>query len=91
MKKITATELARNLSQVLDRLAVDGEEILIQRNNREIARFIPGTGHQTALEAFGDLYRTLSQEAAEGWESDIRESGFKGTKVGESERNPWDS
>ena len=38
MKTITATELARNLRQVLDNLAVQGEEVAIERNHQQIAR-----------------------------------------------------
>lgn len=72
MKTITATELSRNLRDVLDRLAIEHEEIIIERNHQQVARLIPGPGHQTALEAMSDLYRTLPMEAAEGWLEDAR-------------------
>jgi len=91
VKKITATELARNLRQVLDKLVIDHEEILIERNSKEIARLVPGPGQQTALEAFGDLYRTLSDEAAKTWESDMRRFNFKDTHLSESMIDPWAS
>lgn len=88
MKTITATELARNLRQVLDRLVIDGEELEIERNNQRIARLVPGPGRQTALQALGDLYRTLSPEAAKGW----AETGkHLNETVAEGARDPWDS
>ncbi len=40
MKAITATGLARNLRQVLDRLAIEGEEIVIERNSEQVARLL---------------------------------------------------
>jgi antitoxin (DNA-binding transcriptional repressor) of toxin-antitoxin stability system len=72
MKTITATELARNLSQVLDALTAKGEEIVVVRNHRQVARIVPGRTHQTALEAMGDLYRVLPHKAAASWLADSR-------------------
>lgn len=89
MKTITATELARNLRQVLDRLATDGEEIVVERNHREIARIVPGPCHQTALEAMSDLYRALSPEAAAGWAENGRKPASD--TVEEGVRDPWAS
>lgn len=88
MKTITATELARNLRQVLDNLSADGEEIVVERNHQQIARIVPGPGRQTALEAMADLYRTLSPEAAAGWVEDGR--ALPGDGMVENEvRDPW--
>ena len=67
MKTVTATNLACNLKQVLDAVEFKSEELIIIRNDREIARVIPLTAHQTALEAMSDLYRTLSGDAAKNW------------------------
>ena len=89
MKTITATELARNLRQVLDRLAAGGEEIVVKRNHQMVARILPGTARQTALEAMADLYRTLPEHAAAGWV----ESGRKtfASKLDKAVRDPWAS
>lgn len=72
MKVITATELARNLSQVLDKLGPKGEEIIVERNHRQVARIVPGRACQTALEAMADLYQTLPDRAGDDWLADSR-------------------
>lgn len=90
MKTITATELARNLPHILDQLATEGGEIVVERNHRQVARIIGGPRHQTALEAMADLYRTLPEDAARGWERDSRVSSEAG-RVDTEVRDPWDS
>jgi hypothetical protein len=87
MRTITATELARNLRQVLDRLATEPEEI---RNNRQIGRLLPGPGSMTALEAMADLYRTLPEAAGQDRLQDSRKTDLNETLATES-RDPWDS
>lgn len=42
MIKISATKLRNNLFDCLDKVA-EGETILIQRNNREVARLVPAS------------------------------------------------
>ena len=88
---MTATELARNLSEILDRLAVEREEIVIERNHRQVARLIPGPGRLTALEALADLYRTLPDDAAATWEADSRAGNLRGERLPKGVRNPWAS
>ena len=87
MKTITATELARNLRQVLDSLAAGGGEIIIERNQQMVARILPGTARQTALEAMADLYRTLPEHAAAGWLEDGRRAFA--TRLDKDVRDPW--
>jgi antitoxin (DNA-binding transcriptional repressor) of toxin-antitoxin stability system len=91
MKTITATELARNLHRVLETLAHEKEEIVIERNHRQVARLVPGPGHQTALEAMSDLYRTLPQDAAATWEADSRRRDGKTDRLAKGVRDPWHS
>lgn len=91
MKTMTATELARNLSKILDRLAVEREEIMIERNHRQVARLIPGPGRLTALEALADLYRTLPEDAAARWEADSRAAGLRDERLPKGVRDPWAS
>lgn len=88
MQTVSATEFARNFRQMLDQVEHRGEVISIVRNQRSVATVIPGTVHMTAMEAFGDLYRTLDDEAAETWLEDIRraDDSFDGLL---SDRDPW--
>jgi antitoxin (DNA-binding transcriptional repressor) of toxin-antitoxin stability system len=91
MKTISATELARNLRRVLDRIVADGEEVVIERNQQQIARLVAGPGRQNAFEAMGDLYRTLPDDVAATWESDARGSRWKGNDLARGVRDPWAS
>ena len=91
MKTVTATELARNLSRVLDRLAVEGEAVVVERNGQEVARLLPGAARQSALEAMGDLYRTLPDSAGVTWEGDSRRGRWKGSRLDKGIRDPWTS
>lgn len=91
MRTITATELARNLRQVLDRLRADGEEVVIERNHEPIARLVPGPGRQTALQAMADLYRTLPAKSAAGWLQDARGTSLLDQTVDEGIKDAWDS
>jgi len=90
MQTITATELARNLRQVLDRLAVEQSEIVIERNHQPVGRLLPGAGRMTALEAMADLYQTLPDAAGRDWLTDSRSTGLVDV-VSEEVRDPWDS
>jgi prevent-host-death family protein len=86
MRTISATELARNLRRMLDDVEHRGDEITVVRNNRQIARIIPGAQRQTALEALGNLYRTLDDRAAASWVRDSR----KGSRTLKRDlRDPW--
>jgi len=91
MKTVTATHLARNLRRILDRLAVEGEGIVIERNRQQVARLLPGPGRQTALEVMADLYRTLPEGAAATWEADVRKGRWKGKRLDKGLRDPWPS
>lgn len=79
MKTITATELGRKLREVLDAVARDGAEVLIERNRKPIAVLQPAPGRQTALQALTDLHRTLPDCAADGWAE-----GTRGALAGEA-------
>ena len=87
MIEITVTEFARNLRSVFDRIEHGREEVVLLRNNHRIARIIPGSRHQTALEAMSDLYRTVSEEVAKSWLEDSR----YGRDLAHETRDPWDS
>ena len=89
IRRVSATELARNLRQILDSVEFRGEQIVIVRNKRPIARILPGPAKMTALEAMADLYRTLPSDAAEGWIEDSRAASAQDRMS--SLTDPWDS
>lgn len=86
MVEMTVTEFSRNLSTIFDRIEYKHEEIVLLRHNHKIARLIPGSFSLNALEAMGDLYRTLPEDAGKNWQ---KESFVSGTLEDEM-RDPWD-
>ena len=87
MVEMTVTEFSRNLSTIFNRIEYKNEEIVLLRHNHRIARLIPGSFALTALEAMGDLYRTLSEDAGKDW---LEESIIPGS-IDSEMRDPWDS
>jgi prevent-host-death family protein len=71
MKTLTATEVSRSFSRVLDELERGGEEIVIVRSGQPVAKMVPGAPRLTALEALADLYRTLDDAEGEAWLEDL--------------------
>ena len=61
---LSVTEVARNFRAVLGRVEHQQEEIVLVRNRRQVARLVPEAPQRTALEVFGDLYRTLDDRTA---------------------------
>ena len=88
MRKITSTELARNLRAVLDRVRESGESYIVERGGQPVVQVSPTPGRQNAQQALADLYRTLSPEAAEHWLEDARRGG---ELLDEESRDPWAS
>jgi len=87
MRTLTATVVARSLSRLLDSLEQGGEEIVVTRNRHPVAKLVPGAPRMTAIEALGDIYRTLDDEEGRSWLEDIR-SGDR-LRVAEA-RDPWE-
>ena len=72
MKTITATELARNFRRYLDQVEHQGEELVVVRNQHQVAKIVPGPVTMTAIDALTDLYRTLPADAGKNWLRDSR-------------------
>jgi PHD/YefM family antitoxin component YafN of YafNO toxin-antitoxin module len=89
MKTLSATEVARNFSSVLDALEDDQEEVVLVRNRRRVARLVPEAPEQEAMAVFGDLYRTIDEETADQLTAALatRRKGRRG-RVSEL-RDPW--
>ena len=90
MKILSVTEVARNFSKVLDGVQRDQEEIVLVRNNRQIARLVPEPPARNALEVLGDLYRTLDDDTADALSAAISKSRKRGTGTLRELRDPWD-
>lgn len=88
MPIVTATELARNFRTMLDRVEFKHEQLIVVRNNHEVARIVPGPATMTALDAMSDIYNTMQEETAREWIKDSRKAGKDDLgKV----RDPWAS
>lgn len=71
MRILSATEVARNFSRVLDSLEHGGEEIVVVRNRSPVAKLVPGAPRMSAIEVLGDLHRTIGEEEGADWLGDL--------------------
>ncbi|HCM28459.1 MAG: hypothetical protein A2Z99_12840 [Treponema sp. GWB1_62_6] len=78
---ISVTDFSRNIKRVLDSVETGQEEVVLVRNKRRIGTLIPGEPFVTAMEAMGDLYRTLPEDAADNWLDDSRIPGSQVTEL----------
>jgi prevent-host-death family protein len=68
MREMTATEVARRFSEVLDAVEHHNESVAIVRRGRTVARLGPAGG------ATGKALKKLARRSAdEAWERDLRE------------------
>jgi antitoxin (DNA-binding transcriptional repressor) of toxin-antitoxin stability system len=86
MKTLSATVVARSFSRILDSLEHGSEEIVVVRNNHPVARLLPGAARMNAIEALGDLYRTLDGKDGDAWLVDV---GTLDKVVKGGLRDPW--
>lgn len=86
MRTVTATDLARNFSALLDAVEFRGEQLQVVRNNHVVAHIVPGPASMTAEQAFGDLYCALPPQAAADWLTDSRSGD---TFLTNELRDPW--
>ena len=91
MKTLTVTEVARNFSAVMDEVERDQEEIILVRNHKTIARLVPESAAQNALEVLGDLYRTLDDKTADALVQAIGVARKVDGNTLNALRNPWGS
>ena len=94
MLVVTATHFARNLSDFLDQVENKKLSIRIVRNQKPVATVTPQIPHQSALQAFGDLYRPLARAVDDDWGADIERAnqaidGRLAPVDGKAAHNPW--
>lgn len=70
MRTLTSTELGRRLREVLDGVEFRGEEFMVARNDRPVARLSPAAPAWRALEVLADLYDTVPADAGAAWLDD---------------------
>ena len=84
MAAISATELARNTRDILDRVLQSGETVAILRNNVAIAQIAPATKTMTAEQALANFeIAPMSHEQGAAWLKASRHEFDEGV------RNPW--
>lgn len=90
MQAVSATQFARNFSQMLDQVEHQGVTIAIVRNHKQIATVVPQLRQHSAMEAFGDLYRPLDGAVKDDWMADIeRVNHLLDGRLSGKEHDPW--
>ena len=85
MDTVSATELARNTSDILDKVTSRGQTLGISRNNALIARLSPPLLSMTASQVLAGIKLPwLSPGQADEWLNDSKQ-GFD-----DSVANPWE-
>lgn len=82
MPAITATDLARDTRQLLDRVG-SGEHFDVLRHQTAVARLVPAQRTMTAVQALAGLRPMLTARDAAAWTKDSR-SAF-----GHTVCDPW--
>jgi len=84
MQIVSATDLARNTREILDRVASQGETVAVERNHTTIAKIVPPERTMTAAQALAGLRPMLTPKQAAAW--------LKGSKENfdEAVRDPWE-
>ena len=68
---VTATELARNLSEILKKVEFSRATIAVVRNKRVIATIVPGLQGMTAELALAGLFDMVGEAAGRDWRKDV--------------------
>jgi len=85
MDTVSATELARNTRDLLDKVTNNGETIGISRNNALIARLSPPVRSKTASQVLSDIkLPAWSPAQANEWLTDSKHDFDNGLA------NPWE-
>ncbi len=84
MQTISATELVRNMREILDTVVLTGEPVSVERNGVMIAQIVPPERTMTARQALAGLaFPMLTPSEAKAWLKDSK-GGFD-----DEVRNQW--
>jgi prevent-host-death family protein len=82
---VSAMEVRQRFGEILNRVSLTGEEIIIERAGKKIARIVPLEKNQTRQQAHGKLdFRKAAGLGKEIWQEINTEQYLEG------ERNAWD-
>jgi antitoxin (DNA-binding transcriptional repressor) of toxin-antitoxin stability system len=93
MKVLSYDVLARNFPKAWATIETTGEEVVVTRNRRRVARIVPEPPPSTALDIFGDLHGVLGKRAGAvlaGKLAAVRNGKRRRGTLREL-RNPWAS
>jgi len=82
MRVISASDLARNTSAILERV-LTGEAVSVMRNRTEVAHIVPAKRSMTAAQAIAGLEGMLTPAQGNSWLKDSR------GEFDEEVRDPW--
>jgi len=84
MRTISATDLARNTREILDKVASHGETVVIERNHIMIAQIVPPVRIMTAAQALDGLgLPVLTPKQAAAWLKQSKD------EFDDTVRDPW--
>jgi antitoxin (DNA-binding transcriptional repressor) of toxin-antitoxin stability system len=76
MQSINATELVKNMREILDTVSRTGETVFVERNSVMIAQIVPPERTMTARQALAGLaFPMLTPNEAKAWLKDSK-AGF---------------
>jgi len=82
MRVISASDLARNTSAILERI-LTGETVSVLRNRTEVAQIVPAKRSMNAAQAIAGLEGKLTPAQGTSWLRDSR------GEFNEEVRDPW--
>ncbi len=84
MQTVSATDLARNAREILDKVACGGETVAVERNHTVIAHIVPLVRTMTVSQALAGLtLPMLTPTQASAWLKDSRQD------FSDAARDPW--
>lgn len=67
--RLSATEAARNFSEILNRIRYRGEEFVIERGGEAVCRMLPARPYRITLAELADLLEAIEKPDAAYWRS----------------------
>ena len=82
MKVLSYDALARNFPKVWANIESTGEEVVVTRNRRRVARIVPEAERMDAFQIFADLEGVLGENAGAALARKVAESRRKNGRKG---------